>query len=251
MKEQRGERERLKGIQDEELKLKRLGVNLDLQEVARKRRGEELAPRIAAQKKAERETVIGGLPPKVQPFARAGMTVPKQLYEQIYGTGEEEELGRFKDIDKEKKVKWTTDQRKVRITKVRLNKEIATLTRLAKPDKEERELGEISDEKKAFLTQIQNIQNSLDLVGDMERYMVQGTPLGKRMSSALSGIMNDFPRALKGVKSGELLGAFRASWAKEADLTPTAPQRKQFRNKKTGQLDWFRWDAANNKWIKE
>ena len=129
----------------------------------------------------------------------------------------------------------------------RLGKERTTLNQRSRPSQSELESGLMPERKKAFMVEGKNVEDAINLLGKMESYMESGAPLGKRQESALKKIIGD----IGGIRTGRLLEGIRTSWAEEAGLTPQAPQtptRKQFKNKKTGKLDWFKWDGS--KWIK-
>ena len=134
--------------------------------------------------------------------------------------------------------------------RTRLGKEVTTLKQRSKLFKliggEEptaEDLVRMKAKNKA-IGQLTNVESALDFLGRMESSLESGA-FGKRQSMALSRMVGN----IGGLREGTLLDELRASWVKEAGMTPQAPQRKQFRNKKTGKLDWFRWDGS--KWIKE
>lgn len=154
------------------------------------------------------------------------------------------------EIDLDNKYK----QRKnlMKSLRTRLGKEVTTLKQRSKPLKfmkaegEELTAGELTliKAKRKAGSQLINIESALDFLGRMESSLESGA-FGKRQSEALNRMMGN----ISGLREGTLLDELRSSWIKEAGLTPQATQRKQFRNKKTGKLDWFRWDGS--KWIKE
>jgi hypothetical protein len=127
----------------------------------------------------------------------------------------------------------------------RLGKERTTLNQRSRPSQSELESGVMPERKQAFIDEAKNVEEALNLLSKMESYMESGSPLGKRQEAALKKIIGD----IGGVKTGKTLEGIRTSWAKEAESTLQAPQRKQFRNKKTGKLDWF--ILKDGKWIKE
>jgi hypothetical protein len=127
----------------------------------------------------------------------------------------------------------------------RLGKERTTLNQRSRPSQSELESGIMPERKKAFMDESKNVEEALNLLSKMESYMESGSPLGKRQEAALKKIIGD----IGGVRSGKALEDIRALWAKELESPPQITTRKQFKNKKTGKLDWFRWDGS--KWIKE
>lgn len=134
----------------------------------------------------------------------------------------------------------------------RLSKEVTTLKQRSKPLKlmkaegEEFTAGELTlmRNKKKAESQLINIEGALDFIGRMESSLESGA-FGRRQSEALNRMMGN----IGGLREGTLLDELRASWVEEAGVTPQATQRKQFRNKKTGKLDWF--VSKGGKWIKE
>ena len=151
-----------------------------------------------------------------------------------------------------KDTKYTQRKNLMKSLRTRLGKEVTTLKQRSKPLKlmkaedEELTAGEITliRNKRKAEGQLTNIEGALDFLGRMESSLEGGT-FGKRQSEALSRMVGN----ISGLREGTLLDKLRASWTEEAGLTSQAPQRKQFRNKETGKLDWFRWDGS--KWIKE
>jgi len=127
----------------------------------------------------------------------------------------------------------------------RLGKERTTLNQRSRPSQSELESGIMPERKKAFMDEAKNVEEALNLLGKMESYMESGAPLGKRQESALKKILGD----IGGIRTGKTLEGIRALWAEELEPAPQSLQRKQFRNKKTGKLDWF--VLKDGKWIKE
>jgi hypothetical protein len=157
------------------------------------------------------------------------------------------------EIDLDNKYK----QRKnlMKSLRTRLSKEVTTLKQRSKPLKlmkaegEEFTAGELTlmENKDKAARQLANIENALNFLGRMESSLEKGV-FGKRQSEALSRMMGNIGKLREGI----LLDDLSASWAKELESTPQAlqaPTRKQFRNKKTGKLDWFVLKGGN--WIKE
>lgn len=151
-----------------------------------------------------------------------------------------------------KDTRYTQRKNLIKSLRTRLGKEVTTLKQRSKPIKlmkaegEELTAGELTlmRSKKKAESQLINIEGALDFLGRMESSLESGA-FGKRQSEALSRMIGN----IGGLREGTLLDELRASWAEEARLTPQAPQRKQFRNKKTGKLDWF--VLKGGKWIKE
>ena len=134
--------------------------------------------------------------------------------------------------------------------RTRLGKEVTTLKQRSKLFKliggEEptaEDLVRMRAKDKA-VSQLTNIEGALDFLGRMESSLESGA-FGKRQSEALNRMMGN----IGGLREGTLLDELRASWMEEVKGAPQAPQRKQFRNKKTGKLDWF--ILKGGKWIKE
>jgi hypothetical protein len=131
---------------------------------------------------------------------------------------------------------------------IRLGKERTTLNQRSRPSQSELESGIMPERKKAFMDEAKNVEDALNLLSKMESFMESGAPLSKRQESALKKIIGN----IGSVRSGKTVEDIKASWAKELESTPQAlraPTRKQFRNKKTGKLDWF--ILKGGKWIKE
>ena len=152
------------------------------------------------------------------------------------------------EIDLDNKYK----QRKnlMKSLRTRLGKEVTTLKQRSKlfrliggEEPTAEDLVRMRAKDKA-VSQLTNIEGALDFLGRMESSLESGA-FGKRQSEALNRMMGN----IGGLREGTLLDELRASWAKEAQLTPQATQKKQFRNKKTGKLDWF--ILKGGKWIKE
>ena len=148
--------------------------------------------------------------------------------------------------------KYSQRKNLIKSLKGRLSKEVTTLKQRSKPVKlmkaegEELTAGELTliRAKNKATGQLTNIESAIDFLGRMESSLESGA-FGKRQSEALNMMMGN----ISGLREGTLLDELRASWMEEAKGTPKAAQRKQFKNKKTGKLDWF--VLRNGKWIKE
>ncbi len=241
--------------------------NMMMKKQMDQQRQQQMWQRGMEEKKAEslgayREAQIGAMQQPKQP------TIPARVQEAIAATGQggiaydeinwkpvgtklDEWRARPAEKLEEDTTRIDTYKRHRNLLKsalTRLGKERTTLNQRSRPSQSELESGMMPERKKAFMVEAKNVEEALNLLSKMESYMESGAPLGKRQESALKKIIGD----IGGVRTGKLLEDIRASWAEEAKLTPQAPQtpmRKQFKNKKTGKLDWF--VLKDGKWIKE
>lgn len=240
VREQRGERELERGIEEEKRGRERFLGNIQLQEVAAKRRERELAPKIQAQEEAKRERFINQLPEWQRPYARLKVPIPSKPPET---PGEAEEAGKIKEAGDIREGRLKKHQSLLKVARSRLEKERTTLSMKSRPNQAELTSGLMPEKKKAFMVELKNVEDGLNLLGKMESYMTTGTPLGKRQWGALKKILGD----IGGVRTGKTLEDIRSSWAEEARITPDKHgfKKGEIKQDATGQTWKY---IGNNQW---
>jgi len=211
-------------------------------------------------RQAQMETMGRPKPPTIPARVQEAITATGQggvPYEEINWSPVGKKLDEWRTKTEKEEIdlkdnKYSQRKNLIKSLKIRLGKEITTLKQRTKPIKLMKGKGEELTEGELTLirakekadSQLINIESALDFLGRMESSLESGT-FGKRQSAALNRMMGN----IGGLREGTLLDELRASWVEEAGLTPQTPIRKQFKNKKTGQLEWF--VLKNGKWIKE